>query len=117
MSQQMPPELQAAITNLIGLIVRGVTLKQPAGLQIHGHGPFLFVRALMQPEAAEVEGETVELMLANCVNFTVTPATGIHLTDFSGEWPPRSLIKSLESEILIPRQEKKLIVPINGRAR
>jgi hypothetical protein len=101
--QDTPEEVKGLITNFIGLIVRGVTLQQPKALAVHGHRDVLFIKADLPPVPPEEIGAVVELMLLNCPNFTLTPATSIHQADFKGEWPPRSLIQ----EMLQP----KLIVP------
>ena len=103
-----------AISNLLLLIARGVTLRHPADIKAFGHADKLFLKVLLPvaPEEqlgiqAEPQFEALDLMLHPCVNFMVTPMTSISQVDFKDEWPPRALIYE---------QEKRIVVPNAGEA-
>jgi hypothetical protein len=100
--EKIAKEVERRIQNLIALVVRGVVMRQPERVLVHGHGDTLFIRAEMALIPGEMSPGVLEMALFRCKDFTITPVTEFVPLDFKNEWPPYGLIRELERKIILP---------------
>jgi hypothetical protein len=110
--EDLQKEKEKRISYWLNVIVRGLTLRQPISMRIHGHRETLYIQARFPKEGAvpDEDGkyadgdiEMADIAMNHTPNFHFSIHSEIEHADFKGEWPPRSAIQEqVAPKIVVP---------------
>lgn len=99
------------IMEWVGLITQALLNRTPDAIKVRQHKSNLLLHISFEQQEGDEGTPFCDLVIKNCRNYSLTPATTIHFSNFEHEWPPYKVMRELDSPQLVGLDGGKL----NGR--